>query len=281
MFTALFNIMQDKQVLNLSLMRAGDKLVASFQPLASNDAGATGCNLSPLVVTALPAELDAGFIQAVTTPLRERYAMLVNLDEFKQSTKNAAPKTKTDTKSGAGSVSVIDSAPKKSKKDEKIEEAEKLFKMKNLPGAYQIYKKLYEQDKADQKIGTRMHEIWAIMSQGALFGKEPETAVVEEKQPGSVEQAGSQAAMPVTAPGAAAITGENEEEAPVDMFADFINRSRIAVEEEITPVMPVEEKPEVEAMAQPVMLPPGMTMEDYEKFLAFQQFQKQDAAAVV
>jgi len=268
MFTSLFNTMQDNQVLNLNLMRTGDKLVVCFQPLASNDTGASGSNLSPLVVTATPAELDTGFLATISTPLQERFGMIINLEAFKESTKKAAPKpaAKPEVTVSSGTKN----NEKKSRTEQQVEEAEKQFKAKNLPAAYGIYKKLYEQDKTNTKIGNRMHEIWALMSQKSVFGDSPEeTATVGVEETTGVVQA------PVVIPEtvATAVT-EHKEEQPEDMFAAIINQGKIPVEEVKTETK-VEEAPVV----QPVMLPPGMTQEQYAQFLAFQQYQKQMAGA--
>jgi PRTRC genetic system protein E len=172
MFTSIFNVMQQGQALSLHLMRKGEKLVVCFQPLASDASDAAGSNLTPLVVTGTPAELEEGFMAAICSPLQERFGMLANLEEFKQSTQKAQPKAPAKT-AEAGTLSVepaSNAAPaKKSKREEQVEAAEKMAKSGNLPGAYGIYKKLYEQDKADTKAGNRMHELWAQMSQKTMF----------------------------------------------------------------------------------------------------------------
>lgn len=268
MFGSLFNIMPDKQVMNLNVMRTGEKLVVSFQPLASNDTGATGSKLSPLVVTATPAELDSGFIAAITTPLQERYSMLINLEEFKKSTTNAAPKPKSETKPATGNS-------QKSKKEEQVEQAEKLFKAKNLPGAYGIYKKLYEQDKKDEKIANRMHEIWAAMSQGSIFDKEPQTTLVEEEQPQVTAEPEGAGQDTVTQADGDIVT---EEEAPaVDMFAQMFNRANPDKKDEGGKV----QDGNANTLTPQMVLPPGMTLEDYNKFLEFQKFQQMKQPADV
>lgn len=271
MFTSLFNTMQDNQVLNLNLLRTGDKLVVCFQPLASNDTGTSGSNLSPLVITATPAELDAGFLAAISTPLQERFGMITNLEAFKESTRKAAPKpaAKSEVTVSAGTKA----NEKKSKSEQLIEEAEKLFKQKNLPGAYGIYKKLYEQDKTNAKIGNRMHEIWALMSQKPLFGDVQEGQVTVE----TVEDKVPVITPTVIAEPVKAVGTEVKQEAPQeDMFAAIINQGRIPVEEAA-----IENKQEEIQPEQPVILPPGMTQEQYNQFLAFQQYQKQMAGTGV
>lgn len=265
MFESLFNIMQDKQVLNLNLMRTGDKLVVCFQPLASNESGASGSNLSPLVVTATPTELQAGFITAINSPLQERFGLIVNLEEFRESTKKAAakPPVKSEVSASGGTKT----SEKKSKTEQLVEEAEKQFKAKNLPGAYGIYKKLYEQDKTNAKIGNRMHEIWALMSQKPIFPMVAEEMVnVETVEATTPVPTPIVVEQPVVAP-------VTEDKNPEDLFAKMINQGKIPLEEDtITNELPVE---------QAVMLPPGMSQEQYNQFLAFQQYQKQMAGASV
>lgn len=258
MFTSIFDIMQDNQALSLNLMRSGAKLVVCFQPLASNTSDATGNNLTPLVITATPAELDAGFITAIRTPLQERFEMLVNLEEFKKSTQKAQSKTGTkDTVTVSGSSVSTSTAPKKSKKEEQVEEAEKLLKANNLPGAYGIYKKLYEQDKTDVKVGNRMHEIWARMSQKTMFPVE-NTTVIEETPNTQPE------IIPITQP---EVVVPAEKEPEVDMFAQFLNPAKVE-----NPTLVKEE-------IKPSPVPPGVDPEQYQKFLQYQEFMKTQQVA--
>lgn len=259
MFTSIFNVMQENQVLNLNLMRIGERLVVCCQPLASNATDSQGSKLTPLVITATPGELDAGFIAAICTPLGERFDMLTNLEEFKKSTQKA--QSKTTSKDEVTVASSTNASSKKSKKDEQIEEAEKLYKANNLPGAYGIYKKLYEQDKTDTKIGNRMHELWAIMSQKSIFPAEPVMAVEE---PATGNQINS---IPMTASESEPVMAEHtqSEEPVVDMFSQLINPPK--VEE---PVVPREETK--------ASIPTGVDPESYQKFLAYQEFMKTQGA---
>lgn len=262
MFTSIFNVMQENQVLNLNLMRTGNKLVVCCQPLASGASDAQGSKLTPLVITALPEEIDAGFITAICTPMQERFGMLVNLEEFTKSTQKA--QSKTTSKDEVTVTSTASTTSKKSKKDEQIEEAEKLYKANNLPAAYGIYKKLYELDKTDAKVGNRMHELWAKMSQKPLFPAEP-VAALEEATGNQTNQ------MPIEGnkPDPVASEHVQKEEPVIDMFSRLINPGKVeepvTVKEEIT-----------------VPIPPDIDPESYQKFLAYQEFLKtQDAAQPV
>lgn len=258
MFTSIFETMQNNQALNLNLMRTGDKLVVCFQPLASNTSDATGSNLTPLVITGTPAELDARFISAIRTPLKQRFEMLVNLDEFKKSTQKAQQKAsaKNQVSVEEGSAST-NSTSKKSKKDEQIEEAEKLVKANNLPGAYAIYKKLYEQDKTDSKIANRMHELWALMSQKTMFPEE-ETIVPQIPDTTSV--------IPPVVDNVETVPVENEEPQE-DMFAKLLNPEKVG------------ESAQVVETVKPVAVPPGVDPEQYQKFLQYQEFMKSQQVA--
>lgn len=258
MFTSIFNVMQENQVLNLNLMKIGEKLVVCCQPLASNATDSLGSKLTPLVITATPGELDAGFIAAIYTPLGERFDMLTNLEEFKKSTQKAQPKA--TSKDEVTVTSTANTSSKKSKKDEQIEEAEKLYKANNLPAAYGIYKKLYEQDKTDAKIGNRMHELWAIMSQKLIFPAEPMVTAEETTTENQINSIPIAASEPV-------ITEHTQTQEPVvDMFSQLINPPK--VEE---PVVPREETK--------ASIPTGVDPESYQKFLAYQEFMKTQGAA--
>lgn len=240
--------MQEGQALILHLIRKDGKLAVCFQPLTSNAPDAPGSNLTPLVITGTPAELEEGFIAAICTPLQERFGMLSNLEEFKKSTQKAQPKA--DAKE-AGTVSVESAAtlaPKKTKKEEQMETAEKMAKSGNLPGAYGIYKKLYEQDRSDTKAGNRMHELWAQMSQKTMFPVEPAVTAATEEAPVPQPAVPPVTRIPEAMPPQPA-AGEAEE----DMFARFLNPGK---EEEPAPV------------------PPGFDSARYAEFLRYQEFMK-------
>lgn len=258
MFTSIFNVMQENQVLNLNIMRTGEKLVVCCQPLSSSASDAEGSKLTPLVITATPVELDAGFMTAICTPLQERFGMLVNLEEFARSTQKA--QAKTASKSEVTVSAPAGTSSKKSKKDEQIEEAEKLYKANNLPAAFGIYKKLYEQDKTDTKIENRMHEVWGKMSQKKLFPNESETTIEEMKEVQPVAITAIEE-VPETTDTAKIIEPKVE-----DMFSQLINPAK--VEEQVVV------KEEVTAP-----IPQGVDPESYKKFLAYQEFMKTQGAA--
>lgn len=260
MFTSIYQVMQDGQALSLHLIRKDGKLSVCFQPLASNAPEAPGSTLTPLVVTGTPSELEEGFIAAICTPLEDRFGMLANLEEFQKSTQKAQPKTK-DKAEGTGTVSVesaTNAAPKKSKRDEQAETAEKMAASGNLPGAYGIYKKLYEQDKSDTKSGNRMHELWAQMSQKTMFPQEAEEQ--PNRQPAAIPSQGVEEIVPPPQPG----VSETEE----DMFAQILHAGR--VEEPVQEAGPAAVAAEVKAAP----VPPGFDPARYEEFLRYQEFLK-------
>lgn len=270
MFTSIYQVMQEGQSLSLHLIRKGDKLVVCFQPLASNAPEAPGSNLTPLVITATPSELEEGFITAIRTPLEERFGLLSNLEEFKKSTQKAQPRAKDKTEV-AGTVSVepaSNALPKKSKREEQAESAEKMARSGNLPGAYGIYKKLYEQDKSDTRAGNRMHELWAKMSQKTMFPQETEEqpnrqpVIPAAGQPQAVTSQGGDVITPI------APLQPEVNDAEEDMFAQILYAGRI--EEPVQEAGPAAEAEDVKAAP----IPPGFDPARYEEFLRYQEFLK-------
>lgn len=237
MFTSIFNVMQEGQVLSLHLMRKGGKLVVCFQPLSSNGADARGSKLTPLVITAAPGELDAGFLTAICSPLEERFGMLTNLEEFSKSTQKAQPGNNGKSGETLKAEPAVNAAPaKKSRRDEQVEEAERLASLKNLPGAYGIYKKLCEQDKTDSRAAARMHELWAQMSQKTIFPEEPAAETPPAVVPSPLPETEPQAPVP-----------ENHMP-PEDMFAQLI--SSASPGEPAAPDMPDFDRQQYQAFLQ-------------------------------
>lgn len=266
MFTSLFNIMQNKQTLNIVLMKSNEKLIVSFQPLGgSDDTNPTGNDLSPLVVTATPQELDAGFIDAITSPLTERFEMITNLDEFKKSTQKAAPKQQI-SKSEIKVEEDDEPIKKKSKKEEQLEETERLVSIKNLPATYQILKKLHDQDKNDTKLAKRMSEVWGMMAQRPLFGENSfEKESEQEKEPVTANLPTMTKPQEVIG-----IVPEPEIKEKEDVFARILSQTKAKESSE----MPVAESVQEIQPLNNIVLPPGMSPEQYYAFLEYQKFQE-------
>lgn len=251
--------MQEGQALSLHLMRKSDKLTVCFQPLASNAADAAGDKLTPLVITGTPAELEEGFTTAICTPLEERFGMLANLEEFSKSTQKARPKVngkaaETETP-GVERATIVPA--KKSKRDEQAETAEKQVKTGNLPGAYAIYKKLYEQDKTDTCAENRMRELWTQMSEKTMFPEAATAAEAPNARPVIPEVMALQGGyMEQAEPPQPEVSGAEE-----DMFAQILNTGRIE-----GPAAAAEKE------AKAGIVPPVFDPSQYEKFIQYQEF---------
>lgn len=275
MFQELFNLLHEGQMLNMNLMKKGDKLIVCVLPIASDNVGA---DLSSLSITAAPVELETGFIQAIRTPIQDRCTALSDLEEFQKSTQNAKEKTKkpsTDTPKATVSA-------KPSKADTMIAEAEKMESAGNLPGAYAIYKKLYEQDKTNTKIGNKMHEVWEKMSQGSLFSNngaetlevvndtQSHSEIEESKVETPIQQVEDSKVVDVsTATINSFVTPtpltEEKEEESVDMFAQLLSGSKPDTET-------VAQQPKEVGQQESV---PQIDPDQWRKFQEFQLMQQQ------
>ena len=203
-------------------------------------------HFTPLNLEGTPEELNAGFITAISNPVRKVSGMLKNMADFEEKTEKAAAESKALKE-------------KNDKVNKMIKDAEALEKDKPKE-ALTAYNKVLELDKYNQKIISKIAALQEKTMQGNLFAAESDsTATVKEAdiQP-VVPQYGLSAEIEPVA-------GNNTTGAAVsavDMFEQVLKNNEPVAQEKKS------------ADAAPAM--GGMTPEmlaQFQQFMAFQQQQ--------
>lgn len=231
-FSKLDQLLQDGQILNLNLLKKGDKIHINLVPKVHKMSEEAKNKLIPLSLNGTPAELDQGFFQVINEPVQERFGLISNVDAFRKSTKSAASDNKSPNSTGQEAGIKKDHKP--SKKEQMIAEAEAHEKSSRWPEAYAIYKKLSAAEPENQKLKEKAMSVWEKMAQKPLFNfntqeDEPKNENMDNEAGGMPVSANFSEPVMNTPPmqntqvvtHTLASTVEEKDEKPVDMFADI------------------------------------------------------------
>ena len=230
-FTGLSELMQEGQIVNLNLMKKGDKLFISLMPKVQDMPEAAMKKLIPLNLNGTAHELDQGFLEAVSQPVQERFGLLSNAETFRENTKSAATKkTQVTTSNTPKDI-------KLTKNERMLADAEAHEKAGRFPEAYQIYKKASAADPDNIKLKEKVMEVWSKMAQRPLFAPEEDQVQVDAEetlQDPSIEDEPevededeteeTDETVTIQAPTSSPVNvaSQTAEEAPVDMFAQIM-----------------------------------------------------------
>lgn len=161
-FFEQINTLEFKGALNLNLIKddTGDLTVSVFLPNATNDNAANV--IPPMILKGNANELDAGFFDAIGTPIKHTAALFVNLDAYQQSLKKASELSKAEqdkkNKGNKGKSAGADTDDDSSAETEDLFTAQaneqKLLaeKKKNYENAFTQIGELSKQFKYDEAI---------------------------------------------------------------------------------------------------------------------------------
>lgn len=105
--------------LSFSIRQVDNRLTVAVMPRRTGLKGEAGGQIVPLVLNGTPEELDAEFLQAISTPVQKAQGILTNLETFEKQAEQAASQNK-------GAKSPLEKEPKEVR--EKREKMEKLLK---------------------------------------------------------------------------------------------------------------------------------------------------------
>lgn len=159
--------------LSFSIRQVNNRLTVAVMPRRTGLKGEAGRQIVPLVLNGTPEELDAEFLQAISTPVQKAQGILTNLEAFEKQAEQAASQNK-------GAKSPLEKEPKEIR--EKREKIEKLLKKADEATAGKRYSEALtwlRQAKAlatperQKDIDAKMAEVQKKASEGSLFGEEP------------------------------------------------------------------------------------------------------------
>jgi len=158
-------------MLSMNIKKSGNEMVVVVLPRVENINDPAAEQLIPLNLKGTPEELDAGFIEAIKSPVEKSTALLTNLAEYEKSTEKAKQESKAE----------------KDRQDainKQVKEAEAFEKAGKFREALNAYTKALESDKKNVKIQLKVNALKMKLNGNqdifATPAPAPETPPVEE-----------------------------------------------------------------------------------------------------
>lgn len=174
MFQGLNKLIADGQSLNFVVTKKGDSLTVSVLPQANNLKDEAKNKISPLVLTGSPEDLDNEFISTISEPLQKASGLLLNMETFEQQLSESQKSSKAAEQANKAEKE------KKEKISKIITKAQGLEKDGKKKEALVEYEKALTVDDTNTKIKQKVTQLKSALSQGDMFGANPEEMPTEE-----------------------------------------------------------------------------------------------------
>jgi len=146
MFTEISKILKEGEMLSLNIRRSGNEMIVIVLPRVENVKDPAAEQLIPLNLKGTPEELDAGFIEAIKSPVEKSTGLMTNMAEYEKSTEKARQESKAEKDRQ-------DAINKHVKDGETFEKAGKFKEALNA------YTKALELDKKNVKIQLKINSL--------------------------------------------------------------------------------------------------------------------------
>lgn len=158
--------------LSINIKRGDNKLTVAVMPKRANLKDEAQQLMVPLILSGQPEELDAGFLQAIITPIQKAQGILTNLEVFEKQAQQVASQSKaakaTEEKE---SKEVREKREKMEKLLKKAEEATAANRHSEAMMWLKQARALATPDK-QKEIDTQMATVQKKVSEGSLFAEE-------------------------------------------------------------------------------------------------------------
>lgn len=161
--------------LSINIRRVNDKLAVSVMPRRASLKDSAGEQLVPLVLNGTPEELDAGFLQAIATPMQKAQGILSNLEAFEKQAEQVSSQSKAAK--AATEKESKEAREKREKLVKLLKKAEEATTGKRYSEALTWFKqaRMLATVEKQQEIDAKMAEVQKKAAEGSLFGMEPAT----------------------------------------------------------------------------------------------------------
>lgn len=168
-FTAIHQMMTDGVDLTLVIRKANGRLTVSALPKSNGLKDEAQNHIVPLTVSGLPQELDAGFLQAVTNPIRKAAGLISNMARFEAQAEKAASESKASKE--AKTRETKEEKEKREKYERHLKKAEELIVAGSHKEAVSALgqARLHAKPQDVEKIDRMVAEQKKAMNRGSLF----------------------------------------------------------------------------------------------------------------
>lgn len=267
--------------LSINIKRRDNKLTVAVMPKRTSLKDEAQQLMVPLILSGSPEELDAGFLQAVITPIQKAHGILTNLETFEKQAEQAASQ-------GKPAKSAAEKEPKEVR--EKREKMERLLKKAEEATTANRHTeamtwlrqaKVLAVPEKQKEIDAQMEAVRKKLSEGSLFGEETASRPVETPQPQPVQTTYPQ--QTVQQP-ASSIPVQQQPGAQIQMFMEepvpAPQPARMQQPPQAQPQMQPQIHPQMQQQwQQPVMVPQAGYMPEPQP-QAYQQYYQQPANAI-
>ena len=156
--------------LSINIRRVNNNLTVAVVPRRSGVKD--GERIIPLILNGTPEELDAGFLQAVGTPVQKAQGILTNLEAFGKQAEQAASQSKAARSAAEKESKEV--REKREKMEKLLKKAEDAMTGKRYSEALTWLKqaKILALPDKQKEIDVKMAEVQKKASEGSLFGME-------------------------------------------------------------------------------------------------------------
>jgi PRTRC genetic system protein E len=146
MFTEIFNLLKDGEMLRINIMKTGENMTVVVLPRSKEVKDPAAEQLIPINLKGSPQELDEGFIEAIRSPVQKSTGLMTNMAEYEKSAEKAAAESKAEK-------------DRKDAIDRHVKEAETHEKAGKYKEALAAYLKALEPDKKNIKIQLKVNAL--------------------------------------------------------------------------------------------------------------------------
>ena len=156
--------------LSINIRRVNNNLTVAVVPRRSGVKD--GERIIPLILNGTPEELDAGFLQAVGTPVQKAQGILTNLETFEKQAEQAVSQSKAARSAAEKESKEV--REKREKMEKLLKKAEDAMTGKRYSEALTWLKqaKVLALPDKQKEIDEKMAEVQKKASEGSLFGME-------------------------------------------------------------------------------------------------------------
>lgn len=181
-FTQVNQLMAQSVDITMVIRKSATGMTVSVLPKSNGLKDEAQNHIVPLILSGLPEELDAGFMNAIASPVRRVSGLLTNMTEFEKQADKAAANSKASKEQKVKETK--EEKDKREKYEKHMKKAEELIASRNHKEAVTALgqARLYATEQNRKTVDEKIEEQKRAMNQGSLFD------LMEQATPQSSQQ---------------------------------------------------------------------------------------------
>ena len=168
-FTQINQLMAQSVDITMVIRKSATGMTVSVLPKSNGLKDEAQNHIVPLTLSGLPGELDAGFMNAIASPVRRVSGLLTNMAEFEKQADKAAANSNASKEHKAKETK--EEKEKREKYEKHMKKAEELIAARNHKEAVTALgqARLYATEQNRKTVDEKIEEQKRAMNQGSLF----------------------------------------------------------------------------------------------------------------